>query len=100
MSFRKAHKTVQKELLQPFKDGAFRIAADTQKPLLPIAVVGAGKLMRPGTIQMRPGKIKIVVGPEISVGAEEDTRALKEKTFATLETMLKSVQGNREGLMK
>ena len=76
-------------LLDDFKDGAFRIAADTQKPLLPMVVIGAGKLMPPGTIRLRPGKIKIVVGPEIPVSAEEDTRALKEKAFAKLEEMLK-----------
>ncbi|HMR58148.1 MAG TPA: lysophospholipid acyltransferase family protein, partial [Cyclobacteriaceae bacterium] len=79
-----------KELLQPFKDGAFRIAADTQKPLLPMVVQGAGKLMPPGTIRLRPGKIKIIVSPEIPVGADEDTKTLKEKTFAKLEAMLKT----------
>lgn len=78
-----------KELLQPFKDGAFRIAADTQKPLLPMVVLGAAKLMPPGTIRMRPGRIKIIVGPEIAVGADEDTRQLKEKTFKILERMMK-----------
>lgn len=79
-----------KELLQPFKDGAFRIAADTQKPLLPMVVKGAGKLMPPGTIRLRPGKIKIIVGPEIPVGADEDTKTLKEKAFSKLEAMLKN----------
>lgn len=78
-----------KELLQPFKDGAFRIAADTQKPLLPMVVLGAAKLMPPGTIRMRPGRIKIIVGPEIAVDADEDTRQLKEKTFTILERMMK-----------
>src|SRR5688500_3370723 len=29
-----------KEPLQPFKDGAFRIAIDTQQPILPMVVVG------------------------------------------------------------
>ncbi|MBN8577263.1 MAG: 1-acyl-sn-glycerol-3-phosphate acyltransferase [Cytophagales bacterium] len=76
------------QLLQPFKDGAFRIAADTQKPLLPMVVIGAGKLMPPGTIKLRPGKIQIKVGPEIPVTAEEDTRALKEKVYNKLEAML------------
>src|SRR5688500_4682838 len=54
-----------KELLQPFHDGAFRIAVDTQQPILPMVVVGAGRLMPPGTINLRPGKIKIYVGTEI-----------------------------------
>ncbi|MBX2901469.1 MAG: 1-acyl-sn-glycerol-3-phosphate acyltransferase [Cyclobacteriaceae bacterium] len=76
------------QLLQPFKDGAFRIAADTQKPLLPMVVIGAGKLMPPGTIKLRPGKIQIKVGPEIPVTAEEDTRVLKEKVYNKLEAML------------
>src|SRR5687768_6992279 len=43
-----------KEILQPFHDGAFRIAVDTQEPLLPMVVVGAGRLMPPGTINLKP----------------------------------------------
>ena len=54
-----------KEPLQPFKDGAFRIAIDTQEPILPMVVVGAGPLMPPGTIRLRPGRVKIIVAPEI-----------------------------------
>ncbi len=70
------------EMLQPFKEGAFRIAIDTQKPLLPMVVVGAGKLMPPGTIDLKPGRIKIVVGKEISLtgNADENTAQLKQKT--------------------
>jgi 1-acyl-sn-glycerol-3-phosphate acyltransferase len=55
-----------KEVLQPFHDGAFRIAVDTQQPILPMVVIGAGRLMPPGTINLRPGLIKIYVGKEIS----------------------------------
>jgi 1-acyl-sn-glycerol-3-phosphate acyltransferase len=70
-----------REIMQPFKDGAFRIAVDTQKPLLPMVVLGAGKLMPPGTIRLRPGRIKIVVGKEISLSAEESAPGLKQRTF-------------------
>jgi 1-acyl-sn-glycerol-3-phosphate acyltransferase len=77
------------ELLQPFKDGAFRIAQETQKPLLPIVVLGAGKLMPPGTIQLKPGRIKIIVGKEIPVLETENTTALKQRAFDTMTAMMK-----------
>jgi 1-acyl-sn-glycerol-3-phosphate acyltransferase len=79
-----------KEMLQPFKDGAFRIALDTQKSLLPMVVLGAGKLMPPGTINLRPGRIKIVVGKEITLtrSGDENTSRLKDRTR---EIMLKMI---------
>jgi 1-acyl-sn-glycerol-3-phosphate acyltransferase len=72
-----------KEILQPFKDGAFRIAIETQNPIIPLMVIGAGKLMPPGTFNLRPGKIKIVVGDEIDVSGltTNDTSVLKQKVF-------------------
>lgn len=80
-----------KEILQPFKDGAFRIATDTQKSLLPMVVIGAGKLMPPGTINLKPGRIKIVVGKEIPIegmsGAE-----LKQKTLEIMTQMIQHEQ--------
>ncbi len=76
------------EIMQPFKDGAFRIAVDTQKPMLPMVVLGAGKLMPPGTIHLRPGRIKIIVGKEISLVAEESTTELKQRTFDMMIQMI------------
>jgi 1-acyl-sn-glycerol-3-phosphate acyltransferase len=77
-----------KEALQPFKDGAFRIAVDTQMPVLPMVVIGAGKLMPPGTIQLRPGLIKIIVGPEIATAGITETIALKNHTFEVMKKMI------------
>jgi 1-acyl-sn-glycerol-3-phosphate acyltransferase len=79
-----------KELLQPFKDGAFRMAIDTQQPIMPMVVIGAGPLMPPGTIEMKPGKIKVVIGKEIStVGLSVNgVAALKEKTFNRMKDMI------------
>jgi 1-acyl-sn-glycerol-3-phosphate acyltransferase len=80
-----------KEPLQPFHDGAFRIAIDTQQPLLPLVVKGAGKLMPPGTIRLRPGTIRIYVGDEITTTGlmASDVPVLKE---TTRQAMLKILQ--------
>lgn len=79
-----------KEVLQPFKDGAFRIAIDTQQPVLPMVVVGAGPLMPPGTIRMKPGRVKVIVGPEISTTGltAADQGQLKQKTFEAMKQMI------------
>jgi 1-acyl-sn-glycerol-3-phosphate acyltransferase len=81
-----------KELLQPFHDGAFRIAVDTQQPILPLVVVGAGKLMPPGTINLRPGHIHIYVGDEIKTEGltPHDVPALKEKAFTAMKAILQT----------
>jgi 1-acyl-sn-glycerol-3-phosphate acyltransferase len=69
------------ELLQPFYDGAFRIAIETQQPIMPVVIIGAGRLMPPGKFFIQPGKIKIVAGKEIiTKGLQlKDVTQLKEQ---------------------
>jgi 1-acyl-sn-glycerol-3-phosphate acyltransferase len=79
-----------KEILQPFHDGAFRISVDTQQPILPMVVIGAGKLMPPGTIDLKPGKIRIYVGKEIPTAGltVKDIPQLKQKTFDAMKDLI------------
>jgi 1-acyl-sn-glycerol-3-phosphate acyltransferase len=76
--------------LQPFHDGAFRIAVDTQQPLMPLVVKGAGKLMPPGTVNLKPGVIRIYVGDEIPTAGltADDITTLKESTREVMLKML------------
>lgn len=82
-----------KELLQPFKDGAFRIAIDTQQPILPMVVIGAGPLMPPGTIRMKPGRVKVIVGKEIPT-TDISASDLKQITFDTMKQMI--IEGKKK----
>jgi len=78
------------EILQPFHDGAFRIAVDTQQPIIPMVVIGAGRLMPPGTINLRPGRITIVVDQAIeTVGlTADDVATLKQQTFDRMKELI------------
>jgi len=88
MLFAEGTQNRTKELLQPFKDGAFRLALETQQSILPMVIIGAGKLMPPGTINLKPGKIKIAVAPEIKIDPDESVLSLKERTYAIMEQMM------------
>jgi 1-acyl-sn-glycerol-3-phosphate acyltransferase len=78
------------ELMQPFKEGAFRIAVDTQQSILPLVVIGAGKLMPPGKAKIYPGVIKIIVGDPISVidSNQNDVTDLKERIATIIKEMI------------
>ncbi len=78
------------EILQPFHDGAFRIAVDAQQPILPMVIIGAGKLMPPGKGYIEHGRVKIVVGKEIPTqgSTHSDIAALKQKTFDAMKSLI------------
>ena len=78
------------ELLQPFKDGAFRIALETKQPILPIMIMGAGKLMPPGKFQVFPGKIRITIGEEIPTDSysAKDIAQLKGDVFNKMKALV------------
>jgi 1-acyl-sn-glycerol-3-phosphate acyltransferase len=79
-----------KEIMQPFKEGAFRIAVDTGQSIQPLAVIGAGALMPPGTLTIKPGVIKIVVGEVIPVlDGVDQVQRLKDHTFEILQQLIK-----------
>ncbi|MFN5556349.1 MAG: lysophospholipid acyltransferase family protein [Chryseotalea sp.] len=73
-------------LLQPFKDGAFRMSFETNTPIVPMVIMGAADLMKPGQLKIKsPGKIKVIFGEPLYPSAfNENISAFKEKTFQVM----------------
>ncbi|MCB0488529.1 MAG: lysophospholipid acyltransferase family protein [Cyclobacteriaceae bacterium] len=76
--------------LQPFYDGAFRIAIETKQPVMPMVVINAGKLMPPKGIHIQPGTIKVIIGKEIKTDGLQmrDTSYLKEQVYKVMDEMI------------
>jgi len=57
-------------------------------------ILNAGNLMPPGKLSVKPGKIKIIVGPEISIGEMtlSNVRQLRDLTFERMKTMIQSTR--------
>ncbi len=79
--------------LSEFYDGAFRIAIQTQTPILPFVMLnGRNLLPRTNPLKAKPGIIKAIMLPAIEVEGltESDIPALKEKTYQIMYNALLS----------
>jgi len=67
--------------VQPFYDGAFRLALETKVPILVITIKGRGNLLR-GTqhMELRPGRIDTWVDEPVQVMPGDTLDTLKERT--------------------
>lgn len=85
--------------LQPFHDGAFRIAIDLQKPIVPVVMLGTGERIPPGIRLFKPGKVQcIFLDPVPTDGlTEANLEELKSKIFAMMERTVieKTFQDNQ-----
>lgn len=59
--------------VQPFKRGAFYLAARVNHPIIPVAIRGADEIMPKGKLIIKKGTIEVVFGKEI------DTSTVKNK---------------------
>ena len=51
--------------LLPFRLGAFRAAAEAGRPVVPVALAGTRRMFPAGTLLLRPGRIRVAVGPPL-----------------------------------
>jgi fatty-acyl-CoA synthase len=71
--------------IRPFQLGAFKAAVDSRRPICPIAVRGARKILRDRTYLPKPGRVTVTFGPAVAPdpAAGDDWREivrLRDKT--------------------
>jgi len=53
--------------IKPFKQGMFHLALTSGIPIVPISIIGAGEIMPKRSLQIKPGKIVMVIDRPIDV---------------------------------
>lgn len=66
--------------LQKFKKGAFAVAIKKKLPILPITILGSGRIMPTGSVHFTPGTIQLIVHAPVS------TENLTDKDLEMLTT--------------
>lgn len=79
-------------LLQPFHNGAFRIAIETQTPIQPVLYLDNGKRLHAKGFNLTPGRCRVVYLPPVPVNGltMEDLPTLKQQVFDIMERELKA----------
>ncbi|MFT7149716.1 MAG: 1-acyl-sn-glycerol-3-phosphate acyltransferase [Nonlabens sp.] len=85
------------ELLLPFRHGPFRLAIESQISIIPVIIHDAGKLMRRGSLLLKPGVVHSYVLPEVPVKGltEGDVTDLTDKVFKMMKEKIVELNGSR-----
>ncbi len=78
--------------LLPFKKGAFRLAIDLQLPILPISIHGSRDVLPSDTMELSPGRIKMVFHDPIDTQGLE-TGDIQDLLTRTRNVLLEALQG-------
>ncbi len=76
--------------LKEFQNGAFRVAIETQTPILPMVILHCRAMMKADSLVMKPGTIGVKFLPPIPVDGltEADIPALKAKVYKIMEDVI------------
>ena len=69
------------KLLNPFRNGAFRLSIETQTPIIPIALINAGEKFSSKTMKILPGILDIYVFKSLSPTNITDPLVLNQKCY-------------------
>jgi 1-acyl-sn-glycerol-3-phosphate acyltransferase len=76
------------DVLRPFKKGAFLLAIFGQVPIVPVAVIGTGRILPPHSLIASSGEVMVRIGQPISTAGmsyEDRNRLLESAQQAVIE---------------
>lgn len=73
-----------------FKKGAFKLALDLGLPILPITIIGTRHILPTGTIDLKPGKVSMIVHKPIDISrfSEDNIKELMNEARTVIEQPL------------
>jgi 1-acyl-sn-glycerol-3-phosphate acyltransferase len=66
MSFPEGTRSPDRKI-KPFKQGMFHLAITSGVPIVPVSIIGAGDIMPKRSLQIKPGKITMVIDKPVDV---------------------------------
>ncbi len=78
------------ERLLPFQRGAFRLSIEMGIPIMPLAVIGADRIMKRGSFLLKPGKVRLYFSPAMYPPVDSETAIIDftEKCRQRLDSMI------------
>jgi 1-acyl-sn-glycerol-3-phosphate acyltransferase len=74
-----------RELLQPFHNGAFKLAADTGRPIIPALIFNTGKVLPNNkSFYLLPGTMRMHFLPPVQVSPADTPESLKDAVFTIM----------------
>ncbi|MCS6807678.1 MAG: lysophospholipid acyltransferase family protein [Bacteroidota bacterium] len=77
--------------LKEFRRGGFHLAARAGKPIVPVAIVGAHKILRADSVDLHAGSIRVIIGKPVPPPDHDDRiteRSLMKHVHAVIAAML------------
>ncbi len=84
------------QLLLPFRHGPFRLAIESQISVIPVVIHNASKLMKRGSLLLKPGIVHSYVLPEVPVDGltEADVEGLSERVHKMMYEKIVELNGS------
>jgi 1-acyl-sn-glycerol-3-phosphate acyltransferase len=70
----------ENDVLRPFKVGAFKLSEELEVPIVPIAIDGAGRLMRKGSLIPRRSEVRMKICPALLKSQDETLESFAART--------------------